>query len=198
VFLKETDILLTDDSWRIAIEIDLNPYEEAISTIRTDFLAVEQSRKDFTFTSELQSIETLLTSLESKLHSFKQILPKRDPRRGLLNLGGTSLKALFGTAIVSEMTQLHKIFDELQCNKQNIVPSIDNQITAIKKLDSDTSENAESKANLSIVIRGNIIRSHDRFQRITKDLLWLNLTVFGQNELFTMILQLEFSILQLT
>jgi len=70
VFLKETDIFLTDNSWRIAIEIDLNPYEEAISTIRAHLLAVEQRRKDFTFTSELQPVETLLTTLESKLHSF--------------------------------------------------------------------------------------------------------------------------------
>jgi len=132
VFLKETDIFLTD-SWRIAIEIDLNPYEEAISTIRADLLAEEQRRKDFTFTSELQSIETLLTALESKLHSFKQILPKLDRRRGLLNLGGTTLKALFGTAVVSDVTQLHDLFDELQSNQQNIVRSIDNQITYIKK-----------------------------------------------------------------
>ena len=63
---------------------------------------------------------------------------------------------------------------------------------------SDTTENAELIANLSSVIRDNIIRSHDRFQQITKDLLWLNLTVYGQSELFTMIRQLEFSILQLT
>jgi hypothetical protein len=115
VFLKETDIFLAYDSWRIAIEID--PYEEAISTVRADLLAVEQRRKNFTFTSELQSIETLLTTLESKLHSFKQILPKLDPCCGLLNLGGTMLKALFGTAVVSDMTQLHNMFDELQSNQ---------------------------------------------------------------------------------
>ena len=113
MFLKETNIFLTDDSWRIAIQIDLNPYEEAISTIRADLLAVEQRRKEVTLTSELQSIETLLTTLESKLHSFKQILPKLDPRRGLLSLGGTMLKALFGTAVVSDVTQLHDLFDEL-------------------------------------------------------------------------------------
>jgi len=71
VFLKETDIFLTDDVWRIAIEIDLNPYEEAISTIRTDLQTVEQRKKELTFTSELQSIGTLLATLESKLHSFK-------------------------------------------------------------------------------------------------------------------------------
>ena len=128
MFLKETNIFLTDDSWRIAIQIDLNPYEEAISTIRADLLAVEQSRKDFTFTSELQSFETLQTTLESKLHSFKQILPKLDPRRGLLNFRGTVLIALFGTAVVSDVTQLHYLFDELRFNQQNIVHSIDNQI----------------------------------------------------------------------
>ena len=72
MFLKQTDIFLTHDSWRIAIQIDLNPYEEAIFTIRADLLAIQQRRKDFTFTSELQSIETLLTTLESKLHSIKK------------------------------------------------------------------------------------------------------------------------------
>ena len=50
---------------------------------------------------------------------------------------------------------------------------------------------------MSSVIRDNTIRSHERFQQITKDLFWLNLTVYGQSKLFTMI-QLEFSILQLT
>jgi hypothetical protein len=197
VFLKETDVFLTD-SWCIAIEIDLNPYEEALSTIRSDLLAVEQRRKDFTFTSELQSIETLLTSLESKLHSFKQILPKLDPRRGLLNTGGTVLKALFGTAVVSDVTQLHDLFNELHFNQQNVIYSIDNQITYTRKLDADTSKNAELIANLSSVIRDNTIKSHGRFQQITKDLIWLNMTIYGQSELFTMISQLEYSILQLT
>jgi len=197
LFLKETDIFLTDDSWRIAIEIDLNPYEEAISTIRADLIAVEQRRKDFILPPNYSQLKHSLQH-ESKLHSFKQILPKLYPRRGLLRLGSTMLKALFGTAVVSDVTQLHDLFDELQSNQQNNVHSIDNQITYIKKLDSDTSENAEQTANMQSVIRGNIIRLHDRFTQITKSLLWLNLTVYGQSELFTIIRQLEFSILQLT
>jgi len=48
------------------------------------------------------------------------------------------------------------------------------------------------------VIRDNIIRLHDRFKQITESLLWLNLTVYGKSALFTIIRQLEFSILQLT
>jgi len=63
-------------------------------------LPTEQERKqEFTFNSELKSIDTLLTTLETKLHTFKQILPKSIPRRGLINFGGAMLKALFGTAV---------------------------------------------------------------------------------------------------
>jgi hypothetical protein len=91
------------------------------------------------------------------------------------------LKALFGTAVVSDVTHLHDLFDELHSNQQNVGHSKANQITHIKRLDAGTSEHAKIIGNLSIVIKDNIIRSHDRFQHITKDLLWLNSTVYGQN-----------------
>jgi len=55
-----------------------------------------------------------LTTLETKLHTFKQILPKLDPSRGLINLGGAMLKALFSTPVDSDTTSLHNNFDELQ------------------------------------------------------------------------------------
>jgi len=74
------------------------------------------------------------------------------------------LKELFGTAVVSDVPQLHDLFDEYQSDQQNVVRSIVNQITYIKKLDADISENVELIGNLSSVIRNNIIRSHDRFQ----------------------------------
>ena len=58
--------------------------------------------------------------------------------------------------------------------------------------------NVEAIANLSGILRDNIIRSHDKFQEITRDILWLNLTIHGQNELYTTIREMEFSILRLT
>jgi hypothetical protein len=115
--------------------------------------------------SQLEQFWQLL----SQNYSFQQVLLKLDPRLGLLNLGGAMLKAPFGTAVVSDVNQLHDLFDKLKSNQQNVVYSIDNQITYIKELDPDTSENAEIIANLSSVIKDNIIRSHDRFQQIAKD-----------------------------
>ena len=102
IFLKERDLILSNDSWRIAINIEMEPYEEALSVIKGDLLTVEQRKQEFTFNSELKLIDSLLTTLETKLHTFRQILPKLDPRRGLINFGGSVLKALFGTAVVSD------------------------------------------------------------------------------------------------
>ena len=69
----------------------MEAYEKAIVTIDEDLLTAEKQRKEFCFISELRSEQTLLTVLESKLHSFKQMLPKLDPRRYLVNLGGSFL-----------------------------------------------------------------------------------------------------------
>ena len=92
----------------------MEPYEEALSTIRGDLLTVEERKQEFTFNSEMKLIDTVLTTLETKLDTFKQILPKLDPRRGLINLSGAMLKALFCTSVDSDINSLHNNFDELQ------------------------------------------------------------------------------------
>ena len=95
--------------------------------------------------------------METKLHTFKQILPKLDPRRSLINFGGAMLKALFGAAVDSDITSLRNNFDELQLRQQDIVHPGANQLTYIKKLDTITSVNADAIANLTGIIRDYMI-----------------------------------------
>ena len=64
-------------------------------TIRADVLLIEKHRTVFTLVSELKQIEMTLDTLELKLHYFQQILPRRDRRRGLINLGGSVLQTPF-------------------------------------------------------------------------------------------------------
>jgi len=161
-------------------------------------LTVQERKQEFTFNSELKSIDTLLTTLETKLHNFKQILPKLDPRRGLINFGGAMLKALFGTAVDADITSLHNNFAELQSRQQDIVHSVPNQLTYINKSDTVTSVNGDGIANLSGIIRDDMIKSHDKFRQITRDILWLNMTIYGQSALFMTFRQLELAVLQLT
>ena len=46
--------------------------------IRSDVQIIAEHRKEFAPGSELKQIDTLLDSLELKLHYFQQILPRRD------------------------------------------------------------------------------------------------------------------------
>ena len=113
IFLKETDIVLTSDTWRIVLPVNLSRYTDAISIIRSDLL-VEQQKRDFTPIYELKQIESLLEILESKLSDFCQILPRMDKRRGLVDFGGNALKFLFGTATLADIHVLHGLLSDLQ------------------------------------------------------------------------------------
>ena len=67
--MKERDVVLSNDQWRVAVNVNLNTYYEVLSSVKSDLLAVEQ-RKEFTVTSELKQIELFVQILEDKLHDF--------------------------------------------------------------------------------------------------------------------------------
>ena len=56
VFLKECDIFLTSDTWRIALDFNLSTYYEVISTVKADIFSVEQQKLEFTSVSEFRQI----------------------------------------------------------------------------------------------------------------------------------------------
>ena len=145
----------------------------------------------------MRQIESLLKLLELKLHDFHQIFPRLDRRCGLVNFGGSVLKTLFGTATIAEVQQLHDTLNELQLQNSDITHSLYNQMTYVKRFSTATDINAEAIANLSSIVRDNMVQSHDKLQEITRDLMWLNFTVYAQNELFAIIRQLEFALLRL-
>jgi hypothetical protein len=58
--------------------------------------------------------------------------------------------------------------------------------------------NSHAIANLSGILQDVLIKFDDKFKQITKDILWLNVTMYSHSELFMFIRQLEFAILQLT
>jgi hypothetical protein len=67
----------------------------------------------------------------------------------------------------------------------------------VKRLDKITAISADAFANLSSIVKDNIIQSHDKFQQITRD-MWLNVTIYCQSELYMTVRQLEFVLLKLT
>jgi len=107
------------------------------------------------------------------------------------------LKTLFRTATIADIKQLHDTLNDLKLQNSDITHSLSNQLTYVKKQGTATEVNAKAIANLSSIVKDNIIQSHDKFQELTRDLMWLNITVYAQSELFTTIRQLEFALLRL-
>ena len=165
--------------------------------MKSDLLVVEQ-RKEFTSVFELQQIESFVQILEVKLHGFYQILPRPDPRQDLVNLGDNILKTIFGRATVSDVYELHDVLDDLQKRNSDIAHSLAKQLTYVKKLGDTESLNTEAIENLSSIVKDSVIQSHGKYQQITQDLIWFNLTFFGQGTTFAVFRQVEFTLLQLT
>jgi len=101
VFLRERENFVTNDAWRVVLELNTSIYTEAILTIREDLRLAYEQRKEFTTLSELKQIQDLLNTLESRVGNLNQELPRMDSRRGLLDLSGNVLKSLFGVATIA-------------------------------------------------------------------------------------------------
>jgi len=180
------------------IDLDTQVYGDAIATVRNDVTSVDKQRKEFKPVAELKQAGNSLNTLELRLSNFQQLLPRLDRRRGLLNLGGTILETLFATATLSDLYQLHRTIDELKSKEADIVHSLPNQLTYVKGLGRNTQINTDAISNMSTIVKNELVQSHDRYVQLTRDVLWLNLTLFNQSVLFTVIRELEYALLQLT
>ena len=113
-------------------------------------------------------------------------------------MGGTILKTQLGTATLSDLDQLHGTIDELKSKEVDIVHSLANQLTYVKGLGQNTRINTDAISNMSSIVKNELVHSHDRYVQLTRDVMWLNLTLFNQSALFTIIGELEYALLQLT
>jgi hypothetical protein len=135
-FLKDKNFYITSDYWIIVVNFDFTVYEDAFAMLTSDVLEMEKiaqpssyeenmamlrkrttGQEDITKrtapVAEVQRVEMVLNTLESKLRVLKEFLPRVDRRRGLINVGGQILKALFGTANITDLDGLHTTVDVL-------------------------------------------------------------------------------------
>jgi hypothetical protein len=72
---------------------------------------------------------------------------------GLINFGGPILKTFFRTATISDIHELHNVFDDLQTRNSDIVHSLNNQLSYLKMLDNIAVLNANAITNLSALLK---------------------------------------------
>ena len=107
------------------------------------------------------------------------------------------MKALFGTATASDIHLLHDVLNELQFQNSDISHSLADQFAYVKKLNTAVKIDTEAVTNLSSIIKDIMVQSRERYQQAVRDILWLNITLFEQSEMHTVIRQLEFTLFQL-
>jgi len=65
------------------------------------------------------------------------------------------------TRRVKLYNKLHNTLDELEDKNSDLVHSLSNQVTYVKKLDTVIGINSQAIANLTSVIKDNVVHSHD-------------------------------------
>jgi hypothetical protein len=93
-----------------------------------------------------------------------------------VSLGVKRLRTSFGTATVPDIRQIHDTLNEIRHQNSDTFHSLLNQVIYVKKLSTATEINVDAIVNLSYIVKDNIVQSHDKFQQLTRDLMWLNIT----------------------
>jgi hypothetical protein len=98
VFVKVADAALTNDYWKVVVNFQLTPYERDIDIVKADLATVTGLAHITPLIQEVHQIQTAVNTLETTMKNVKRCMPIGDRKRGLLNVGGSFLKVLFGTA----------------------------------------------------------------------------------------------------
>jgi len=96
---------------------------------------------------EVHQVQTVVNTLENTLTNLKRYLPRADRKRGLLNVGGSFLKVLFGTATVTDLADLHFTVDALSQKQGEVVHALNHQLTYIKQMDTTVRTDHEAISN---------------------------------------------------
>jgi len=131
VFIKVADAALNGDYWKVVLNFQLTPYEKAIEIVKADFAAVTDLAHPTPLIDEVHQVQTVVNTLENTLTNLKRYLPRADRKRSLLNVGGSFLKDLFGTATVTDLADLHSTVDALSQKQFEVVHALHHQLTYI-------------------------------------------------------------------
>jgi hypothetical protein len=197
VFLQERDVIFTNDVWKILINVDLSSNEDVIAELYQELVYAQEFNDTYASARELQQVKVILMSLEERLNGVKNILPRVDARRCLMDLGGLILKAMFGRATVTDWNKLHDTVKALDENDKNIIHVLNQHVTYIKLLDESVKLNAKAITNLSKWTKDAIVNLNDGWTKMVLGLEGLYNMTNNIREVSMVTRQLEFALMQL-
>jgi hypothetical protein len=102
-FLRQKDVVVSDDRWLALLSFNLTQHASVLTELEANLHTARAATEQSTSIGEMRQIEEALRALTEKLAHIQRFLPRPTRKRGLLNIGGTILKSLFGTATVVDL-----------------------------------------------------------------------------------------------
>jgi hypothetical protein len=103
------------------------------------------------------------------------------------------LKTIFGVATIWDLGELHTTVDELHRKQDDIVHSLNHQVTYIKQLDGTVRFHNQAITDLSTTLKDLALQTQEKLQEVVSRLEWGN----QQRQIATAIRELEFALTQL-
>lgn len=147
IFIKEDEFLLSGDKWIISLDVDLAEYDRsvtkavwAINLIQDVVINQTHLSKAENATLNQLRVETKLLGNDALLvgQAFSSLLgtltPQARSERGLINLGGSALKFLFGTLDNGDLQTLSHRIDSVAGDATKIFKLLHEQTTIISQV----------------------------------------------------------------
>lgn len=147
IFIKEDEFLLSGDKWTISLDVDLGEYESSVSKAVSEINLIQQvfmnqthlTRAENATLSQLRAETRLLVSdallVEQAFSSLLGTLtPHSRKERGLINLGGSALKFLFGTLDNGDLQALSHRIDGVAGDSKKILHLLHEQTTIVSQV----------------------------------------------------------------
>jgi hypothetical protein len=129
VFIQEKDAILTNDKWRIVVDLDVKFYESTVTELRADLQEIYSLKSRYAPINELRQVEQLLTDVEHEISLYRSMLPRMSRKRGILNIAGTALKVLFGTATEHDVKTVQNAMIKVNEKQENLMHFVNEQTT---------------------------------------------------------------------
>lgn len=143
LFIRKEDTVISDNTWSIVLDYNLLKARSELEPIRTvcnEVLNIVKSNvniwsEDYEF--EYVNINNSVAQYEKDFNDILKLLPTTNrQKRGLINVGGYTLKWLFGVAVSEDVEHLANKVDELRHISGSLVHSRQDQLTVLRDMNS--------------------------------------------------------------
>ena len=136
IFVGNTNIIINKHTF--VSYLNITDFIDLKNNLKQQIIFVRNNKNDSTMASELTEQAWLLnTQIE---HLLQAIQPNLRKKRGLINLGGSISKWLFGTLDHEDGEKINSVLNHLNKNDHSIQEKINNQMSIAKEFMSRTNE----------------------------------------------------------